>query len=59
VRKRDGQRQPVLVGGLEDAVLRTGFVDGSFAAHMRVKNLVGNIDGAEKRAGPMGQCVEC
>jgi hypothetical protein len=58
VRKRDGQRQTVLAGGLEDAVLRTGFVDGSFAAHVYVKNPVGRVDGADKRAGPRGRCAE-
>jgi hypothetical protein len=52
VRKRDGQCQPALVGGVDHAVLRTGFVDGSFAAHVYVKNPVDNIDGADERAGP-------
>jgi hypothetical protein len=58
MRKWDTQRQPGLVGGLGDAVLRTGFVDGSFAAHVCVKNPVGRVDGADKRAGPMSQCAE-
>jgi hypothetical protein len=58
VRRRDGQRQPVLVGGLEDAVLCIGFVDGSFAAHVCVKNPVGRVDGADERTGPRGQGAE-
>ena len=43
---------------MEDAVLPTGFVDGSFAAHVCVNNPVGRVDGADERTGPRGQGAE-